>query len=275
MNRSRVLTIFICVVIVILTIWSLFPLLWGIATSFKSDKDIFTSPPQWVPLKPTVQHYYDRIVHGGFGRNIFNSVYISSFATIISLICGAFAAYPLARYRFAGDNLILLLILSAMMVPGICNLIPIYVMLSKLGLLNTYTGVIFIFGGWGIPYAVWIMRGFFQGLPQSLEDAARVDGCNRLQIIFKIIFPISAPGLITTTIFLFINSWNNYIAARTYLHAAEKYTVPVKIFEMMTQELQDWGGTNAASFISYLPILLLYAFLSKYFIAGLLKGSSK
>ena len=275
MNRSRVLTIFICVVIVILTIWSLFPLLWGIATSFKSDKDIFTSPPQWVPLKPTLQHYYDLIVHGGFGRNIFNSVYISSFATIISLICGAFAAYPLARYRFAGDNLILLLILSAMMVPGICNLIPIYVMLSKLGLLNTYTGVIFIFGGWGIPYAVWIMRGFFQGLPQSLEDAARVDGCNRLQIIFKIIFPISAPGLITTTIFLFINSWNNYIAARTYLHAAEKYTVPVKIFEMMTQELQDWGGTNAASFISYLPILLLYAFLSKYFIAGLLKGSSK
>ena len=109
----------------------------------------------------------------------------------------------------------------------------------------------------------------------SLEDAARVDGCNRLQILFKIIFPISAPGLITTTIFLFINSWNNYIAARTYLHAAEKYTVPVKIFEMMTQELQDWGGTNAASFISYLPILLLYAFLSKYFIAGLLKGSSK
>lgn len=275
MNRSRVLTIFIYVVIAILTIWSLFPLLWGLATSFKPVQDIFTSPPQWVPLKPTLEHYYDLIVLGGFGRNIFNSVYISSFATIISLICGAFAAYPLARYRFAGDNLILLLILSAMMVPGICNLIPIYVMLSKLGLLNTYTGVIFIFGGWGIPYAVWIMRGFFQGLPQSLEDAARVDGCNRLQIIFKIIFPISAPGLITTTIFLFINSWNNYIAARTYLHAAEKYTVPVKIFEMMTQELQDWGGTNAASFISYLPILLLYGFLSKYFIAGLLKGSSK
>jgi len=275
MNRNKALTIFIYVVIVILTVWSLFPLLWGLATSFKSDKDIFTSPPQWVPLKPTLQHYYDLIVHGGFGRNVLNSIYISSLATIISLIGGALAAYPLARYRFAGDNLILLVILSAMMVPGICNLIPIYVMLSKLGLLNTYTGVIFIFGGWGIPYAVWIMRGFFQGLPQSLEDAARVDGCNRLQILFKIIFPISAPGLITTTIFLFINSWNNYIAARTYLHAAEKYTVPVKIFEMMTQELQDWGGTNAASFISYLPILLLYAFLSKYFIAGLLRGSSK
>ena len=275
MNRSRALTVFIYIVIVILTVWSLFPLLWGLATSFKEVKDIFTSPPQWIPLKPTLQHYYDLVVLGGFGRNIFNSVYISSLATIISLIGGALAAYPLARYRFAGDNIILLLILSAMMIPGICNLIPLYVMLSKLGLLNTYTGVIFIFGGWGIPYAVWIMRGFFQGLPQSLEDAARVDGCNRLQILFKIIFPISAPGLITTTIFLFINSWNNYIAARTYLHAAEKYTIPVKIFEMMTQELQDWGGTNAASFISYLPILMLYAFLSKYFIAGLLRGSSK
>jgi ABC-type glycerol-3-phosphate transport system permease component len=275
MNRSRVFTIFIYVVILVLTIWSLFPLLWGLATSFKSDKDIFTSPPQWIPLKPTLEHYYNLIVLGGFARNIFNSVYIATLATIISLIGGSLAAYPLARYRFAGDSIILLLILSAMMIPGICNLIPIYVMLSKLGLLNTYTGVIFIFGGWGIPYAVWIMRGFFQALPQSLEDAGRVDGCNRLQILFRIIVPISAPGLITTTIFLFINSWNNYIAARTYLHAAEKFTIPVKIFEMMTQELQDWGGTNAASFISYLPILLLYALLSKYFIAGLLRGSSK
>jgi ABC-type glycerol-3-phosphate transport system permease component len=275
MSRSRVFIIFIYVVIAVLTVWSLFPLLWGLATSFKSDKDIFTSPPQWIPLRPTLEHYYNLIVLGGFARNLFNSVYISSLATVISLVGGSLAAYPLARYRFVGDNIILLLILSAMMIPGICNLIPIYVMLSKLGLLNTYTGVIFIFGGWGIPYAVWIMRGFFQALPQSLEDAGRVDGCNRLQILFRIIVPISAPGLITTTIFLFINSWNNYIAARTYLHAAEKYTIPVKIFEMMTQELQDWGGTNAASFISYLPILLLYALLSKYFIAGLLRGSSK
>lgn len=275
MKRNKALSIFIYVLIVIISIWSLFPLLWGIVTSLKVKEDIFTSPPQWIPASPTLENYYSMIVVGGFTRNILNSLLISGVATVISLFGGALAAYSLGRFRFIGDNLILILILSSMMVPGLCNLIPIYVMLSKLKLLSTYFGIIMIYGSWGIPWAVWIMRGFFQGLPKELEDAARVDGCNRLQTLFRIIFPISAPGVISTTIFLFIRNWNEYIAARTYLQAAEKHTAPVKIFLSITGMDQDWGGLNAMSFISYLPVLLMFAFLSKYFIAGLLRGSSK
>lgn len=275
MKRNRALSIFIYALIVIISVWSLFPLLWGIVTSLKIKQDIFTSPPQWIPAKPTLENYYSMIVLGGFGRNILNSLFISGIAAAISLFGGALAAYSLSRFRFIGDNFILILILSSMMVPGLCNLIPIYVMLSKLKLLSTYFGIILIYGSWGIPWAVWIMRGYFQGLPRELEDAARVDGCNRLQTLFRIIFPISAPGVISTTIFLFIRSWNEYIAARTYLQAADKYTAPVKLFISINSMDQDWGGLNAMSFLSYLPVLLMFAFLSKYFIAGLLRGSSK
>ena len=153
MKRNKALSICIYVLIVIISIWSLFPLLWGIVTSLKVKEDIFTSPPQWIPASPTLENYYSMIVVGGFTRNILNSLLISGVATVISLFGGALAAYSLGRFRFIGDNLILILILSSMMVPGLCNLIPIYVMLSKLKLLSTYFGIIMIYGSWGIPWA--------------------------------------------------------------------------------------------------------------------------
>lgn len=277
MQRSRALTTLVYALIVLVSVWSLFPLLWGVSTSVKVDQDIFTSPPRWIPQRATLHHYYSTFIVGQFYRNVLNSLFISGVATAISLVVGVLAAYSLARFRFVGNSVVLVLILASMTVPGLTNLIPIYVMLAKLKLLSTYTGLILIYGGWGIPWTVWIMRGFFQSLPKELEDAARVDGCSRLQTLVRIILPISAPGIISTTIFLFLNNWNEYIAARTYLQAAvEKHTAPVKIFFAMHSTLtQNWGGLNAMSFISYLPVLLVFSFLSKYFIAGLTTGSSR
>jgi ABC-type glycerol-3-phosphate transport system permease component len=277
MQRSRALTTLVYALIVVVSVWSLFPLLWGVSTSVKVDQDIFTSPPRWIPARATLEHYYSTFIVGRFYRNVLNSLFISAVATGISLVGGVLAAYSLARFRFVGNSVILVLILASMTVPGLTNLIPIYVMLAKLKLLSTYTGLILIYGGWGIPWTVWIMRGFFQSLPKELEDAARVDGCSRMQTLVRIILPISAPGIISTTIFLFLNNWNEYIAARTYLQAAvEKHTAPVKIFFAMHSTMtQNWGGLNAMSFISYLPVLLLFFFLSKYLIAGLTTGSSR
>jgi len=259
---------------VLVAISSLLPFVWAFLTSLKVERQVYAFPPQLVPNPVTSYNYLQAINHGLL-LALFNSLVISLATVALVLTAGSLAAYPLARMTFRGSQVALFLILVPLMIPGLVNLVPTYIIMAKLGLLDSYQGLILIYWVHSLPLAIWVLRGFFQQLPRELEDAASVDGASRLRILWSIVVPLSQPALAAVALLVFLNSWNEFVIASIMTSSALMRTAQVFLYLNMTDVGVNWGEMMASGLATNLPVLALFLLLQRRFIAGLTAGAMK
>jgi len=261
-------------VMVTVAIVSLLPFVWALLTSLKVERQVYAFPPVIFPNPVTGYNYVQAIQHGLL-LALFNSLFISLATVALVLVAGSLAAYPLARMTFRGSQVALFLILVPMMIPGLVNLVPTYIIMAKLGLLDSYQGLILIYWVHSLPLAIWVLRGFFQELPRELEDAASVDGASRLRILWSIVVPLSQPALAAVALLVFLNSWNEFVIASIMTSSALMRTSQVFLYLNMTDVGVNWGEMMASGLATNLPVLTLFLLLQRRFISGLTAGALK
>lgn len=248
----------------------LFPFLWMLLSSFKNQAQITAYPPQWV-FHPTFRNYVEVFSGQQFGQFMWNSLVIAAGSTFFGLVLGLPAAYSIARYKQSGLGMT---ILVARIVPGITFLIPWFMLFTRLHMVDTFPALILAHMLVVMPFIVWVMIAFFEGIPSELVEAARVDGCTEQYAFVRVILPISGPGIITSSILAFVFSWNNFMFS-VILTGARTKTLPVAIFNFLSYSEINWGGLMAAAVIITLPILLIALVTQKYIIRGLTAGAVK
>lgn len=262
------------ILMIVAIVVALLPFAWAFLTSVKLQHQIYAFPPEVIPNPFTLFNYASEF-QGGLAQGLFNSAFVSICAVALTVAAGSLAAYPLARMRFRGSQIVLFIIIAPMMIPGLVNLIPTYLILAALGLLDTYLGLILLYWVGSLPISVWILRGFFQTVPFELEEAAVVDGCSRVQLLFRIVLPVSKPALMAVALLAFLNAWNDFIIASIITTSAEMRTAQIFLYANIGDVEVNWGGLMAAAIVVSLPVVILFLFMQRGFISGLTSGAVK
>jgi len=264
------------VFLVIFVFVVMFPFLWVFLSSIKPSSELFGDHAfNWFTDHPTFKNYKSVFFQYPFLTYLKNSFIVSSVTTIIAVIFASFAAYALARLKFRGKTIILGLVLSVSMFPQISTISPIYIILMKLGLTNSYTGLVIPYITITLPLSIWILVTFFRKIPMELEESAKIDGASLMQTYVKIIFPLAVPGIFTTAILAFIAAWNEYLFSLT-INTEENYkTVPVGISMFQGQYTIPWGEICAATVVVTIPLVILVLIFQRRIVSGLTSGSVK
>lgn len=253
----------------------LVPILWIVSTSFKTDSDTFRIPIRLLPDRPTINSYVNMWGHRPYLRYITNSVVVSCVSTAISLMVALLAAYAFSRHRFAGDQILLVLTMGAQMVPAIVLVIPYFRIMSLLRLYDTRAGLIISYIGWGMPYMIWILKGYLDTIPRELDEAASIDGCSAFQVFSKVILPVALPGVVAAGLVSFLLAWNEFTLAYVLTSSEHNLTIGVGIAYLFGEYSVAWSELMAAGVIASVVPVILYAAASKYLIAGLTAGALK
>lgn len=255
----------------------LFPLFWMISTSFKEQQFLSALPPQWIPDPITLKHYDNAIFYEmDFFVLLTNSFIVAVGTSLLAIVCGSLAAYSFSRYLILGSEYLLVFMLAGQMFPAVMMVVPFFVILRDFHLLDTYLGLIIATTSQALPFATYLLKGFFDSLPNDLEEAAMIDGCNRLQAFYKIALPLALPGLISTALMSFIVAWDDYVLALTLITSDARRTLPVAMVGSFVGEFAvKWGEMMAVSMLMSLPVVVLFVFLQKYLIQGITAGAIK
>jgi multiple sugar transport system permease protein len=260
-------------VLVIAAVIALLPFGYIVSTSFKETLQLFHYPPQWLPDPATTINYRNLVTEYPFLRWTLNSLVVAAAVTAIKVVIDSMAGYAFAKMTFPGRDAIFLLVLLTLMIPFAATLIPLYLIVRELGFLNTYWGL--ILPPLASPIGIFMMRSFIESLPSDLENAARLDGCSEFQIYRRVILPLIRPGLVVLGVFTFMTQWTSYLWPLVVATRDEMRTMTVGIGSLQSFFTQDWGVTSAASVLGMLPLLLVFIFLQRYFIAGSIAGALK
>ena len=256
-------------------IFSVFPLIWTLLTSLKLEEDIVTRTLQYIPRRITFQNYVTLWKQSGFPVLVANSVVVTSITGLICLSIGTLAAYSFSRYRFQGRSQLLIFYLVIRMFPVVLMIIPLFVMMRNLGLLDSRFGLALAYTTFLLPLCIWMLKGFFDAIPVELEDAARIDGCTRLGALFRVVLPLARSGLVTTAVFIAIAAWNEFLFAMMMTTSQGSRTWPVGL-QLMVGEFQlPWGPLSAGGIISIVPIILFFTIVQQSLIRGLTAGAVK
>ncbi|GIP38042.1 sugar ABC transporter permease [Paenibacillus sp. J31TS4] len=269
-KKNRVKNIILGILTVLVILIFSFPFLWMLLASFKTQAQIMSTEDVLL-FKPTFDNYKSVFEQYDFLDFIVNSLVVAVVSTIGSLLLGLPAAYAIARYKMQKLSLV---ILVARIVPGITFLIPWYILFSKIGLVDTYTALILSHMLVGLPFIIWVMMSFFEGLPHEIEEAGLIDGATKSQVFLKIIMPISGPGVITSSLLSFIFSWNNFMFS-IILAGDKTKTLPVAVFNFISYSETNWGALMAAACIITLPVLIIALVAQRYIVSGLAAGAVK
>ena len=266
--------------IAFLLFFTVFPMAWMVLTSIKTQFAALQYPPQWWPAEPTGANYWRLInpadqIGREFLRYFWNSFYVSLITTILGVVIAVPAAYAFSRFRFPGRTFLFFTVLVRNMFPAVVFLMPLFLLMRWMGLVNTHGSLILTYLTFGLPLSIWLLKGFFDNIPIQLEQAARIDGATRFQAFLLIVMPLSTPGIIATSIFSFIGAWNEYVYAYTFLSRQESMTLPVGIQRFFTEFATDWPGLMAATFLMSVPVVVLFLVLQKYFVRALTEGAVK
>lgn len=251
------------------------PLVWVAITSFKTIPEAYEWPPTMWPENFTFEAYVNVWKYRDFSTIFVNSVIVSTISTVFSAILASFAAYGFSRFKFRGNKFILFLFLFTQMVPGILLLLPYFIFMSKLGLINTHFALILAYTSFSLPFCTWMLKSFMDSIPKDLDEAAMIDGANRTQTIFLVIFPLALPGIAATVLFGFLVAWNHYLFAMGLTTSPAMYTLPVGIASLQGEFRVAWNELMAGTIIASLPALMIYIFLQKWFVQGLTAGAVK
>jgi N,N'-diacetylchitobiose transport system permease protein len=251
-----------------------FPVFWMVTTAFKSNDQIYGFTPTWFPRHPTLNHFRAAIDRPYFWTDARNSVIIVVATVVIALLLAFLAAIALSKYRFSGRKLFIVLVIGIQMLPQAGLIIPLYQLLAKHNQVDKLTGVIVVYLTFALPFCVWTLRGFLLGIPKDLEEAAMVDGSTRLGAFVRILLPLVAPGLVATSVFAFITSWNEYIFANTLLQSDSKRTITVWLSLLYGgNRFVDWGEIMAASTLIAIPVVIFFLLVQRKIAFGLTAGA--
>jgi multiple sugar transport system permease protein len=253
----------------------LVPFLWTISTSLKPLNEVNRYPPEWISVNMSLKPYGDMFFYLPFSRYTLNSLIVATSATALTLIVGSLAAFSFARFRFAGKNVFLLVFLLSQMLPGASVIIPLFQLLQKAGLYDTYLGLILVHTAFLLPFVIWLLYGFFLGIPGDVEDAALIDGCSRMQSLWRVILPLALPGIGATALFAFLGSWNEFFFALLLTSSDSTKTIPVGIGLFVGEYLDVWNQMSAAAVFFSIPPLILFMLTRKTFVKGLVAGAGK
>ncbi|WP_375459709.1 carbohydrate ABC transporter permease [uncultured Enterovirga sp.] len=255
-------------------VFALFPLAWSFATSLKGEAEVVAYPPVWIPNSPTLENYAN-VLTSGLPYYVLNSVLVAALTIVLSLAIAAHAGYAVSRFSFRGRDALLYLILASMMVARVANIVPLYILGSRLGLLDTKLALVLVYSGWQMPIAVWLLKDFFANVPPSLDRAAQVDGYGALAIFYRIALPLVRPGLAAAAILIFMFVWNDFILAVTLTTSEPNRMVTVGLYNYVGQFGIQWGELTAAVTVALLPVLVLFAFVQRTLTQGLTAGAVK
>lgn len=281
-RRRLVNSTLLYLVVVLIAIWTLAPYVWLVISSFSIKVELLNVPLRWLPSKPTLQNFRELFYGGGatgahaslFLVGLKNSLIIALSSTAICVIVGTFSAYALARLVFPGHRYYMVILMACQMLPPVAIVIPAYLILKWLDLLDTHLGLILVYITFILPFVIWIMRGYFASIPSELEDAAMIDGCGRVGALFRVILPLSGPGLVSTSVYAFIAAWNEFFYAFIYTSIDAK-TMPVLIGEFSTKIGLEYLKMASAGVVASIPPVLLALIFQRFLIRGLTAGAIK
>lgn len=266
--------VFFYIPLALLVAFAVFPYVWTFLTSIKPDNELYTSTVRYFPQHPTLKNYVDLFQKSNFIKNMMNSFFVASVTAVISLIVSVLAAYAFARFNFKGKLYFMVSFLLINMFPAVLLLTPLFVTMRKIGLLYTPYSLVVAYSTFTIPFSVWLLTGYIRDLPVSLEEAAMVDGCSRIQAFLRITLPLTAPGIVATGIYIFITAWNEFVFALMFTNEATR-TLPVALQTFIGQYDIQWGLLTAGGVITTIPVVVMFMLVQKKLVEGLTAGAVK
>jgi ABC-type glycerol-3-phosphate transport system permease component len=256
--------------------FSLFPFLWMIDTAFKPLHEVMTNDPTFLIGHPTLDNFARVLTHTFFLLYVRNSLVVASVSTIVAMIVSTFCAYALSRWgAMSRVRLVGAALLVSQAIPGVLLLVPLYILMQQLHLLNSYASLVLVNSTFTIPLCTFMLRGFFDSIPRELEDAAEMDGSTRLGFIWRVLMPLSVPGLVATAMFVFIAAWNEFMFGYVLINDDSRRTLTPGMMLFKGIHMTDWGGLMAASVMAVLPVALGFIYLQRFLLRGLAAGAVK
>jgi multiple sugar transport system permease protein len=260
-----------------------FPILWLLSASFSTQVELYAVPTHWIPQHPTLKNYTDiffpslaaSTVPRTFAVSLWNSMRIASVVTVVCIVIGSLAAYAIVRIPFKFNHAIHLGLVTTRMIPEVSLILPLFIIASGLKLINKPIVLVIVYMSFALPYAIWMMAAYFQTVPIELEEAARLDGCTRLGILFRVVMPISVPGLVSTAMFVFLVAWDEFFYALIFTSTLAAKTVPVAIAEFVGRYAVNINGMMAGGILAALPPVILAFIFQRYIVSGMTAGAVK
>ena len=276
MKKGKRLGDILCnVYLILLSVFAVFPLLWLLVSSFKSSSEMLNNPTKIFPIQWTLENFKTVLVTLNFTINIRNSVIIAAATTIVAIIISSLAAYGVVRFFPKLGDVMTKVLVTTYMFPSIMLVIPYAMVMSKLSLTNTRVGLVLVYLSFSVPYAVWMLVGFFKTVPIDIEESGRIDGANRFQVFTRIVLPLVRPGIVSTAIYVFINAWNEFLYALLLVSSSEKTTLSVAVKTLEGADILNWGSMMAASAIVVLPSIIFFCIIQNKIAGGLADGAVK
>lgn len=274
-RREKIGNGFCHLYLIILSVIACFPLIWVILCSVKTSGDLTANPTKFLPEHFTLENFQHVIQDLHFATNMGNSVVIALVTTLIAIVISSMAAYGIVRFFPKFGSLMSRFLVTTYMFPPILLAIPYSLVMAKLGLTNTRIGLVIVYLSFSVPYAVWMLVGFFKTVPLGIEEAARVDGASRFQTFVQIVLPLVMPGIVATAIYTFINAWNEFLYSLILINSTNKMTVSVALKSLQGAEILDWGDMMAASVLVVVPSVIFFMFIQNKIAGGMTEGSVK
>ena len=254
---------------------ALFPVFWMASSSLKPGPELFARDMTLLPVDWTLENYRNVWNNTNFPRYFWNSFQVAALSTVLSVVISMYAAYALARIQFAGRYAFGLLMLITQMFPHILLVLPLFLIIQRIGLLNTHAALIIAYTAFSLPFTIWLLRGFFESIPEELEEAAAIDGASQIMTFHRIILPLAGPGLAAVTMFGFIRGWNEFLFALVFLQSRELFTLPIGLANFQEEYTFRWDLIMAGAGIITLPVLFLFLLMQRFIVQGLLGGAVK
>jgi multiple sugar transport system permease protein len=274
-TRHRIQMVVTYFILAIYVIVVLFPLYWVLLTSVRTPRQVYSPESMLVPNNPTLANYVKLFAGTPMPNWILNSMIVTGVTTFASLLIAIFAAYALARLKFRGAQTLGKSVLFMYLLPATLLYIPLFVQLNNMKILNTRAALFLTYPTFLLPFITWLLFGYFKSLPEELEDAARIDGCSRFGVLYRIVLPLAAPAIITAAVFGITNAWNEFLYALVFIQSDTLWTLPIGIRSFQLADTMLWGVTMAAAVLTTLPPIIVYMVMAKYVVGGLTGGAVK
>lgn len=262
-------------ILMLFVLISLFPIWQVVNISLRPGDQLLSTSMRLIPENATFENYIKLFTERDFLRWLWNSTLVSLTVTITGVVFASTAGYGFSRFRFVGRKAGLLSLLTTQMFPATMLLLPMYIMLINLGLINTFLGIVIVYSATALPFCIWTMKGYYDTIPVSLEEAARIDGCTSFQAFRRVILPLAAPALVITALFSFMTAWSEYLVAAQILQDSSLWTLPLGLKSFESSMSTEWGLYGSASILVMIPVVILFLALSRWLISGLTLGSVK
>ena len=260
--------------LILITLFAIAPLAWAMSSAFKTNAEILTGL-NFFPRNPTLENFDFVLNSTEFPRWLRNSLLVAFGTTLLALVIGSLAGYAMSRWRFRGRTLYGNTLLVVQMFPGVMLAIPLFLMLSDYQLIDTLWALLLTYLTFALAFAVWMLKGYFDAIPREIEEAALIDGANRLQILWRIVLPLAGPGITTVAVFTFLLAWNEFFFAYVFLASPEKFTLSIGMYSFIQQFTTQWGNIMAAGTLTTLPVLVFFFILQRALTRGLISGAMK